>query len=116
MVDREYMNGAPSYSCSAGERRSCPLEVVIPSVHPWMKEPDDLARVGICSGNIRAFVPIAVKSSEGEIFKSSLTTVLTCNDVIDVKGQRIDGSVKVTILTSVLCTLPDFPDNVPIHE
>jgi hypothetical protein len=37
--------------------------------------------------------------------------MLTCNDAIDVKGQRIEVSGKATILTSALGTLADFPDN-----
>jgi hypothetical protein len=53
-------------------------------------------------------VPIAVKTGEGEILKNSLAAMLTCNDVIDVKGQRIEVSRKVTLLTSALGTLPDF--------
>ena len=61
-------------------------------------------------------VPIAVQTGEGEILKNSLASMLTSNDVIDVKGQRIDVSGKVTILASALGTLPDFLDNIPVHE
>jgi hypothetical protein len=42
--------------------------------------------------------------------------MLECYDVIDVKGQRIDGSRKVAILTSVPGTTTDLPDNIAIHE
>ena len=57
-----------------------------------------------------------MKTGESEILKNSLASVLACDDVIGVKGQRINISGKVTILASALGTLPDFPDNIPVHE
>ena len=61
-------------------------------------------------------MPIAVQTGEGEILKNSLASMLTSNDVIDVKGRRIDVCGKVTILASALGTLPDFPDHIRVHE
>ena len=81
-----------------------------------MEESNDLPRVWICSRDVRTFVPIAVKTREGEILKNGLASMLTCNDVIHVKGQRIDVNGKVTIFTSVLSTLSDFPNKIPVHE
>ena len=81
-----------------------------------MEESNDLPRVWICPRDVRTFVPIAVKTREGEIFKNSLASMLTCNDVVDVKGQRIDVSGKVTILASALSTLSDFPNKIRVHE
>ena len=85
-------------------------------VQPGMEEPNELSGVWICSGNIRTFVTIAVKTGEGEVFENSLPSMLACNNVIDMKGQRIDGSRKVTILAPALCALPDLLDKVPVHE
>ena len=59
---------------------------------------------------------IAVKTGQGKVLKNSQPSMLTRNDVIDVKGQRIDGCGKVTILALVVGALPDLPDNVPVHE
>ena len=81
-----------------------------------MEESNELPRVWICSRDVRTFVPITVKTGESEILKNSLASMLTCNDVIDVKGQRIDPSRKVTILTSALSTLSDVPNNILVHE
>jgi hypothetical protein len=50
-----------------------------------MKGPDDLAGVGIGSGDVRTFVPIAVKTSQGEIFENSLSSVLASHDMVRVK-------------------------------
>jgi len=81
-----------------------------------MKEPDDLARIGIRSSDIRTFVPITVKTSQGEIFENRLSSVLACHDVIDVERQRIHGSRKVTVLAPVFSALPDPPGDFPGHE
>jgi hypothetical protein len=52
-----------------------------------MEESNDLPSVWICSGDVRTFVPIAVKTGEGEILKNTLPSMLSRNDVIDVKGR-----------------------------
>ena len=70
-----------------------------------MEESNEFSRVWISSRDVRTFAPITAKPGEGEILK-----------MIDVKGQKIDVSGKVTILASALGTLPDFPDNIRAHE
>jgi len=52
-----------------------------------VEEPDDLARAGICSGDVRTFVPIAMKTGQGEILKNGRASVLACNDVVHRKGK-----------------------------
>jgi hypothetical protein len=42
--------------------------------------------------------------------------MLACDDVIDVKGQGIDGNGQMTILASLLRALTNLPDKVPVHE
>ena len=79
--------------------------MLVAQVHAWMEESNEFSRVWISSRDVRTFVPITVKTGEGEILK-----------MIDVKGQRIDVSGKVTILASASGTLPDFPDNIRAHE
>jgi hypothetical protein len=36
--------------------------------------------------------------------------------MIDVKRQRINGRRKMTVLAPVTGTLPDLPDDIPVHE
>jgi hypothetical protein len=81
-----------------------------------MKEPDDLASVGICSSDVRTLVPIAVKTSQGQIFENGPSSVLPRNDMIGVKRQRIYGSRKLAVLAPVLRALPHLPGEVPDHE
>ncbi len=61
-------------------------------------------------------MPVAVKTGESEVLKYRKPAMLASLYVIDMKGQRIDGSRQMAILTSVLRALPDLPDNVPSHE
>ena len=103
------MNRGSTDSRAAGKSSSHPLEVSIPLVRPRMEESNQLARVRICSGDVRTLMRIAVKAGEGEVFQDSQPSVLACNDVIGGKGQRIDVSRKVAILTSILGAAPDLP-------
>jgi hypothetical protein len=42
--------------------------------------------------------------------------MLACDDVIDVKGQGIDGSRQMAILASLVGAPTDLPDKIPVHE
>ena len=115
-IDREHMNGGAANRGPATEHRSIPLKVFAPQVPPWMEEANVFPRVWIYSRDVRTLVPIAVKTGEGEILKNSLATMLACDDVINMKGQRIYRCGKVAILAPALGALPAFPDNLSVHE
>lgn len=66
IIDGEHMNRNAADRCSAGQDRTSPLEVFRPPVHPGMEKPDEFSCVLICSSEVRALVPIAVKTGEGE--------------------------------------------------
>ena len=115
-VDSQHLNRGAANLCSACQHRSDPLEVDAPLVRARMEESNELPSPRIRSRDVRAFVPVAVEAGEGEILEDGLASMLACNYVIDVKGQTIDVSGKVTILASVLGTLPNFPNSIPVHE
>jgi hypothetical protein len=48
-----------------------------------------LARVRIRPSHVRPLEAIAMDTGKGEIFKFSLATMLSCNDVIDLEGRRV---------------------------
>ena len=116
LIDSKDMNGDSPNGCPAGQHCSYPLEVLMPLVRPRMEEPHYFARVGIGSGNVRTLVPVAVKTGKGEILEDRLPAMLARNDVIDMKGQRIDRSREPAILAPVLRALPDLAGNLPVHE
>lgn len=115
-VDRKHLDRDTANCRSAAQRRSCPLEVLIPPVHARMEESRELPCFRIGSGDVRACAPIAVKASQGEILEDSLASMLTSDDVIDMKRQRVNPGGKLTVLASVPGTRPDFPDNLPVHK
>jgi len=77
IVDREHLNR---------QRCSHPFEVVIPPIQRGGRAGRsrpcwDLFR------DVRTFVPIAMKTGQGEILKNGRASVLACNDVVHRKGK-----------------------------
>ena len=70
---------------------SCPREMVVPSVLAWVEEPDEFASGRIASGDVRTLVPVAVEASQGKIVGDRCTAMLACDDVVDVKWERVTG-------------------------
>jgi hypothetical protein len=89
VIDCEYMDRGAANLPAATQLRSDPFEVVAPDVPAWMKETHHLAGLRIGSRDVGAFVPIAVQARQGEILENCLAPMLTRNDVVNVKGQRI---------------------------
>lgn len=74
IINGEHLNRDTANRCAAGQRQSFPLEVFVPQVNARMEESNKLACVWIRSRDVWAFVPIAVKTGEGEILKNSLAS------------------------------------------
>jgi hypothetical protein len=67
VIDGEYVNRDSSDRCSTSQGSSRPLEVLVPLVRAGMEKPDEFSGVWIFSRKVRAFVPITVKTGEGEV-------------------------------------------------
>jgi len=63
--------------------------VVRPAVASRMEKANNLSALRIKPGHVRPLKAIAMDTGEGEIFKFSLATMLSCNDVIDLEGRRM---------------------------
>jgi hypothetical protein len=116
IVDREHSNPNVPDRRSTGQLCSRPLEVIAPEIESRMEEAYDLTIIGICSGNVGAFVAVAGEAGERQIFENGLTSMLPGDDVVGVEGQGIEGRGKVTVLAPVPCALPDLSGNLPVHE
>jgi hypothetical protein len=116
IVDAEDVDRNAARRRFAAQGRSGPFEMIAPIIYSRMKESNNLTAGGIRARDVRPFVPIAVQTGEGQIFRDGPASVLPRNDVVDVKRQRIDVGGKVAILTSTSCTLMNLPDNGPDHE
>ncbi len=75
--------------------------MVSPFILSRIEKRNRIPRFGINSGEIGAFLQIAVPASKGEIFKLSLSAVLLCNDVFDVERTTERILREMTILTPV---------------
>ena len=52
---------------------------------------------------------IAVETCERKVVNSSEAAVLSGNDVIDVKWQRVSRVRQMAVFTAAQCPLPDLP-------
>src|SRR5438552_6915619 len=60
-----------------------------PVISAWMKKLYDSARFRIDRGKIRPFMPIAVKASQGKVFRGGGPAMLDVNDVIGFVTRNI---------------------------
>ena len=68
--------------------KASPREVILPSIAPRMKKLRDSFRVLIDACQVRAFVKIAVNTSERQIVEFVRTAVKPGNDMLDVKNRE----------------------------
>src|SRR5262249_21183935 len=66
-VHRQYPNGGSTDGCPGHNPRIVPLEMVLPSLSPWVEQRDHLLRLGIDPRQVRAFMQVAVVAGEGQI-------------------------------------------------
>ncbi len=62
--------------------------MVLPPLTTWMEELDDFLRLGIDTGEIGAFVKVAVDTCESEILDIVGAAMLFGNDVLDVESSE----------------------------
>ena len=115
-VDREYLNRNEADLGLGGQKRAVPFEMVAPTIASGVEKTDDIASRRVPPGNVRAFVPVAVKTCERKVVNSSEAAVLSGNDVIDVKWQWVSRSRQVAVFAAAQCPLPDLPGKFGIHD
>ncbi len=115
IIEGEHMNRNATNRRSAGRNRSIPFKVFSPQVVPWMVETNKIACVRVGSRKVRSLMTIAMQAGEREIIQDGCSSMLTCNDVIGMEGQRIAGSGKLAVLATAVCPLPDLPEKIDVH-
>jgi hypothetical protein len=73
IIDREHPNGDTPNSGSRGQLGSGPREMLSPLVPPRVEQSHDFPGDRVVSSDIRAFMPIAVQTSQGKIFETGRT-------------------------------------------
>ena len=80
-----------------------------------MKDTNDLSGRGIAAGNVRPFVPVAMKACEGEIIDIVCALVLPGDDVVHLKWKAVVGKRDTAVFASIACPLPDFLNQSLVH-
>lgn len=62
-----------------------PLEVFGPDIPARVKQPYDLAGTWIDTGEVWAFVSVAVNARKREVFEFGLSTMLAGDDMVDLE-------------------------------
>jgi hypothetical protein len=81
-VNHQHHERYPPNRCSGLQLGSVPDEVVRPAVASRMEKANNLFGVRIKPSHVRPLEAIAMDTGEGEIFKFSFATMLSCNDAM----------------------------------
>jgi hypothetical protein len=65
------------------------LEALLPNIRSRIEQSDGLSRFGIEAGDIRPFVTIAIRASQGQITLNCSAAVLFGSYVVDLKRQPV---------------------------
>jgi hypothetical protein len=84
-------------------RNACAFEheIVGPPIAPRVKEPRDLSRLRIDSGEVRSLTKIAAVARERQIFCPIGSAVLLCDDVLDMMLQFAVLLVQPAVLAAL---------------
>ncbi len=67
-----------------------------------MEKEDDLLRLRVYGGEVRAFVQIAVEASKSEVFSIIATTVLARDHMLDMEDKEwVRALVQPTVFTAI---------------
>jgi hypothetical protein len=80
-----------------------------------MEKANNFSGVRIRPSHVRPLEAIAMDTGKGEIFKFSLATMLSCNDVIDLEGRRMKSCGQLTVFTAVPGPLPNPADEISVQ-
>ena len=90
--------------------------MILPIIESRMEQASYLAGFWIEAGKVHAFVQIAVVASEREIIRRIFSSMLTGNDVLDMKGQRLLVLPQLAIFAGVFCASPDELTQPVVHQ
>jgi hypothetical protein len=81
-----------------------------------MEKANNLSGVRVKPSHVRPLEAIAMDTGEGKIFKFSLATMLSCNDVIDLEGCRMKSWGQLTVFTAIPGALPNPADEISLQD
>ena len=81
-----------------------------------MKQPRNVAAQRINPCNVGTFVLVAVQATPSEIVQHRLAAMLLCDDVVDLKRQRVADSRDLAVVAAIASQLANLFQQFAIHE
>jgi len=114
-IHGEHLNRHSSDRGSPHQIGTLPLEMLRPPVQSRMKESDQLPRVRIHTGDIGAFVAVAMGTGQREITIHRRTPVFFGQNMVELKRERKGGLRQSTILTLFSGSFANQSNQFPRH-
>src|ERR1035437_1381177 len=106
-VDFEHLDGRTPHGRQANQREAVPSKVIAPAIPARMKQPHNLARVGVNPGEVGALVQVAVETGQSQVLLLVSTPMLPGDDVLDMKpADRLVLLAQTAILATVAGPIP----------
>lgn len=115
-IHREYVNGRAADRGPPCNSRSLELKVPDPEVSTRMKQANEFTRDGIESRDVRPFVTVAVRASEGEIVQHAFSPVLLGDYVIQLEWQWKGELRDSAIFAALSCAIPHRSRQLTVHS
>jgi hypothetical protein len=90
--------------------------MLTPGILPRVKKSLDFTRCRIASRNVRSFVTVAVQAGESQIPEIAASAVLSGDNVIYLKRERVIRKRNAAVLASGAGAMPDLFYQPRIHS
>ncbi len=95
------LDRGPSEGSESNENSRPPGKMLSPLVAPRMIEANDFLGHRIDSGDVRAFMHVAMDTAEGQVRERVAPAVLTGDDMVDLVSQPGSGLGELTVLAAM---------------
>ncbi len=117
VVHCQQLHGRAANRRPTGEDRPFPREMICPTVAAWMKQRHKLPGLGIEAGDVGSLVEIAEAARQGQVVRLGRATMLTGNDVFDVKTDETGSRLRQSaVFANVTCPAADQGPQRVVHH
>lgn len=107
VIQRQYSNGNAANCRPADQNGGLPSEMTVPPVPSGIEQPGQLLRSWIDTGDVRAFVAVAMQARKGQVVEDRGATMLASDDVVDGERNRwIVALVHPAVFAGITSPLP----------
>ncbi len=115
-IDSEGAHGGATALCPSLKNGAMPAEMAFPILSARIEKADDISRLWIDAGEIRALVQVAWNASVGAILVSVRTAMDPSDDMVELKRQVIMLLRHLAIFAAMMRALTDQGSGSSIHE